>query len=259
FPALLAEGDRLQRQGHYVAAISLFSRAIEIRPMDINALAARSRCRTLLGEHEAARRDAEIALEADPTFAKALTAKADAMYGSGDFEGALMWYHRGAQSRPDVDDFRVGVGRCQEAIMSAVDGIDPDKLRSRRAIEKQEEELRKKSGPKKGTGGMGVHPGAVGSLRPTGRHAGKGLIGAGAARRSINAASPHITRAPTAYDQETLERNLLEELYEDRAFLKSLAKDTKLMRSVGSPVSKLIEEGLEYTASRLEYWRMRNP
>ena len=38
----------------------------------------------------------------------------------GDFETALMFYHRGNKLRPELQDFRLGIQKAQEAIENSV-------------------------------------------------------------------------------------------------------------------------------------------
>ncbi|KAJ3098465.1 Tetratricopeptide repeat protein 25 [Phlyctochytrium bullatum] len=69
-------------------------------------------------------------------------------------------------------------------------------------------------------------------------------------------------------DREIQERNLLEELYDDKAFLEELSRDDRFMAAGGAglgsshgggEVGKLVEEGLKYLRTRVEFWRQRNP
>lgn len=38
----------------------------------------------------------------------------------GDFEYALMYYHRGHHLRPELDEFRLGIQKAQEAIDNSI-------------------------------------------------------------------------------------------------------------------------------------------
>ena len=40
----------------------------------------------------------------------------------GDFEYALMYYHRGHKLRPELDEFRLGIQKAQEAIDNSING-----------------------------------------------------------------------------------------------------------------------------------------
>ena len=46
--------------------------------------------------------------------------KAEALYCMGDFEYALMYYHRGHKLRPELDEFRLGIQKAQEAIDNSI-------------------------------------------------------------------------------------------------------------------------------------------
>lgn len=86
----------------------------------MHCLCSRSKCHLKLGDHVAALADAEAALVDDPAFTKGLFAKAEALYTQGEFEFALVFYHRGQHLRPDMKSFRLGVQKAQEAISNAI-------------------------------------------------------------------------------------------------------------------------------------------
>ncbi len=46
--------------------------------------------------------------------------KAEALYSMGDFEYSLMFYHRGHKLRPELDEFRLGIQKAQEAIDNSI-------------------------------------------------------------------------------------------------------------------------------------------
>lgn len=46
--------------------------------------------------------------------------KAEALYTMGDFEFALVFYHRGHKLRPELQEFRLGIQKAQEAIDNSV-------------------------------------------------------------------------------------------------------------------------------------------
>ncbi|KAI8908648.1 hypothetical protein DFJ77DRAFT_422584, partial [Powellomyces hirtus] len=237
FPALLAEGDALTRQGHFSAATSLYTRALEICPFDATALAARSRCYILQGNDDLALADAHAALKSDPHSSKAQCALADALFNRGDFEEALLIYHRGNHARPDLDEFTTGIARATQAICSA------------------------KSRPRLATA---HHPGAVGrnlSSNALRRSTGPVMNTATITRRGSTPSHPSTTTptSPTPQPREILERNLLEELYDDHTFLLALASDASLMAAAGGDVGTCVADGCRYMQARLEYWRVRNP
>jgi len=46
--------------------------------------------------------------------------KAEALYSKGDFEYALLYYHRGYKLRQDQEEFKLGIQKAQEAIDNAI-------------------------------------------------------------------------------------------------------------------------------------------
>lgn len=74
----------------------------------------------LLGEPNLALEDAEAALKMDKSYIKAIYQKAEALYYLGDFELSLMFYHRGLRLRPELEGFRLGVQKAQEAIENTI-------------------------------------------------------------------------------------------------------------------------------------------
>jgi hypothetical protein len=46
--------------------------------------------------------------------------KAEALYAKGDFEMALVYYHRGNKLRPELDEFRLGIQKAREAIDNSI-------------------------------------------------------------------------------------------------------------------------------------------
>ena len=46
--------------------------------------------------------------------------KANALYHMGDFEYALVYYHRGSKLRPDLNEFTLGIHKAQEAINNSI-------------------------------------------------------------------------------------------------------------------------------------------
>ena len=47
---------------------------------------------------------------------QALLQKADVLFAAGDFEYAMVQYHRGMMIRPDQSQFRLGVQKSKNAI-----------------------------------------------------------------------------------------------------------------------------------------------
>lgn len=65
------------------------------------------------------------------------------------------------------------------------------------------------------------------------------------------------TGSTASLSPEAIERNLLEELYPDRLFLKECMNDPILMDN--DDVAELIRQGNTFLDQRLEYYKARNP
>ncbi|XP_053121967.1 outer dynein arm-docking complex subunit 4 isoform X3 [Hemicordylus capensis] len=123
FPSLMAEGTMLSRRGELAKALACYTYALQFQPGDRNCLVARSKCYLRLGDTENALKDAEASLINDKEFTKGLYQKAEALYTMGDFEFALVFYHRGYKLRPEVQKFKLGIQKCQEAIENSVGNL----------------------------------------------------------------------------------------------------------------------------------------
>ncbi|KAF9413212.1 hypothetical protein HW555_008492 [Spodoptera exigua] len=120
---LLALARAEMMRERYRTAVLFVNKAIELAPDEKAAYVARSKCYLLLGEPRSALLDAEAALKLDPKDAKALLRKAEALYYCGEFEMSLVHYHRGLRARPDLNDFRLGVQKAQEAIENTIGAV----------------------------------------------------------------------------------------------------------------------------------------
>ncbi|XP_064030391.1 outer dynein arm-docking complex subunit 4 isoform X4 [Pogoniulus pusillus] len=120
FPSFMAEGTLLARRGEHGKALACFNNALKLRAGDKHCLVARSECYLRLGDTENALRDAEASLQNDKTFSKGLYQKAETLYTMGDFEFALVFYHRGHRLRPDLQKFALGIEKAQEAIVNCI-------------------------------------------------------------------------------------------------------------------------------------------
>jgi len=65
-----------------------------------------------------------------------------------------------------------------------------------------------------------------------------------------------LERGPAALQ---LERNLIEDLQDDKLFLLELLSDTRLCQSCNGEIEQLVNEGLDYIETRVEFWRQGNP
>ncbi|XP_020667341.3 outer dynein arm-docking complex subunit 4 [Pogona vitticeps] len=232
FPSFMAEGAMLSRRGELTKALACYSYALQLQPGDRNCLVSRSKCYLRLGDTENALKDAEASLAADKEFTKGLYQKAEALYTMGDFEFALVYYHRGHKLRPELEKFRLGIQKSQEAIENSVGSPSSVKLEnrgdlcflSRQAESKKAKQKQQIKFPKKD--------------------------------------AKYLNKQQEPVKNEKTERQLLGELYVDKAFLEKLLKDEDLAKSTtkqGISVGDLIQEGLSYLDTRTEFWQQQKP
>ncbi|KAA0705826.1 Tetratricopeptide repeat protein 25 [Triplophysa tibetana] len=222
FNTYMAEGEQLFHKGQNAKAIESFSTALSLQPDDKNCLVARSRCYVKLGDAENALRDAETSLKNNKDFFKGLYQKAVALYTMGDFEFALVYYHRGHKLRPDLQEFRLGIQKAQEAIYNSVGSPSSVKLQT------------------KGDKSNGVHP--IHQTNPRKKE-------------------PKLHGQKTARSEKTT-KQLLGELYSDREYLEKLLQDEDLIKGkirTGEHVQDLIIGCISYLDTRTEFWRQQKP
>ncbi|PIK43821.1 putative tetratricopeptide repeat protein 25 isoform X2 [Apostichopus japonicus] len=240
FPIYVAEGDVLFKQGEYEKAVESYTTALEIEPNDKNCLVARSKCHLKLGDAKAALKDAEAALEDDGEFNKGLYQKAEALYQSGDFEMSLVFYHRGNKLRPELQEFRLGIQKAQEAIDNSIGGklyanVKLDNKGDLSEFYKQDESKTKKQ-PRMGY--------SKPSSKPQEDH------------------KKRKQRKEQSDKEKEISKQLLGELYADKMYLDKLLKDQDLTRSdtdSGNRIYDLVSEGIDYLDTRTEFWRQQKP
>ncbi|KAJ3154122.1 Tetratricopeptide repeat protein 25 [Geranomyces michiganensis] len=258
FQILAAEGDLLAQRGSWAAAIEAYTRALAIRPADKHCLVSRSRCHINSGDGVPALRDAELSLKEDPEFFKGVYQKAEALYAIGDFETALVFYHRGNRLRPELDEFRTGIQKAREAIENGIGNPKDTRITVPQNLRKQlaaaaavEQEAASDPSTRK------ANAGKDGDVRTAGRMAfavGPGGAGGGDAKS--------IASAPTAtagFLTPALESKLLGELYEDKMYLEELLSDRDFTESPDEQVMSLVADGIRYLSTRIDFWRQQNP
>jgi len=225
-----AEADALFKNGDYRKAIESYTTALSLREEDRICLVCRSKCHLMLGDTAKALQDAEASLVEDNTYHKGMFQKAEAMFNMGDFEMALVYYHRGNRLRPELQDFRLGIQKAQEAIHNCVGTPDRVKLNTTGDLSffKQQDEKNK---PKR-RGQLTQRPSTV-------------------PRRKRN-------MERSAQNEKTI-RKMLGELYGDRKYLEKLLKETETMSSTGKKINSLAEQGLCYLDTRTEFWQQVKP
>ncbi|XP_048221965.1 outer dynein arm-docking complex subunit 4 [Perognathus longimembris pacificus] len=232
FPSYMAEGERLYLCGEFSKAAQSFSNALHLQDGDKNCLVARSKCYLKMGELEKSLKDAEASLKTDPTFCKGILQKAETLYTMGDFEFALVFYHRGYKLRPDRE-FKVGIQKAQEAINNSVGSPSSIKLENKgdlSFLSKQAENMKAQQKPQP-------------MKQPL--------------------YSPKIeTKRKGSLKSEKTVRQLLGELYVDKEYLEKLLLDEELTKGTiksGLTVEDLIMTGINYLDTRCNFWRQQKP
>ncbi|XP_064646279.1 outer dynein arm-docking complex subunit 4-like isoform X2 [Lineus longissimus] len=258
-----AEGDVLYKRCEYAKAIRSYTQAVDmireyhedkeqnkertknLTPKEQDALelkmekdqrdilVSRSKCHLMLGHSQQAQEDSEASLQQDKKFIKGLYQKAEALYYQGDFEKALVLYHRGNKQRPEVQEFRLGIQKSQEAINNSIGSPESVKLENKGDLSefygKQEEKNKKKTYGKPGQKDQGK--------------------------------KQEKQRPKTPKDSKTV-KELLGQLYQDRAYLDNLLKEEESMDSKtlsSQTIQDLCIEGINYLDSRTEFWRQQKP
>ncbi|KAM6163572.1 outer dynein arm-docking complex subunit 4 [Rhynchocyon petersi] len=232
FPSYMAEGERLYLCGEFSKAAQSFSNALHLQNGDKNCLVARSKCFLKMGELEKSLKDAEASLQSDPTFCKGILQKAETLYTMGDFEFALVFYHRGYKLRPDRE-FKVGIQKAQEAINNSVGSPSSIKLENRgdlSFLSKQAESMKAQEKP-----------------QPI---------------RHFLQDTKRESKRKGSYKSEKTFRQLLGELYVDKEYLEKLLLDEDLIKGTikhGLTVEDLIMTGINYLNARSDFWRQQKP
>ncbi|XP_068923792.1 outer dynein arm-docking complex subunit 4 isoform X1 [Petaurus breviceps papuanus] len=231
FPSYMAEGERLYLCGEYQKAALSFTKALHLQVGDRNCLVARSKCYLKLGDLENSLKDVEESLKNDQTFCKGILQKAETLYTMGDFEFALVYYHRGYKLRPERE-FKVGIQKAQEAINNSVGSPSSIKLENKGDLfflSKQAESMKAQQ------------------KTPM--------------RKLWKDSKAESKRKSTLKSEKTV-RQLLGELYVDKEYLEKLLKDEDLIKGTikhGMTVEDLIMTGINYLDTRTDFWRQQKP
>ncbi|XP_045065599.1 outer dynein arm-docking complex subunit 4 isoform X2 [Coregonus clupeaformis] len=160
----------------------------------------------------------------DKELFKGLIQKAEALYTMGDFEFALVFYHGGHKLWPELQEFRLGIQKVQEAIDNSVGSPSSVKLENKGDLSffhKADEVT--KGWP-------------------------KGLI--------------HPLRREMRQQNKKTAKQLLGELYSDKEYLEKLLKDEDLVKGkmrAGERLQDLILNCFIYLDTRTEFWRQQKP
>ncbi|KAF6214868.1 hypothetical protein GE061_009612 [Apolygus lucorum] len=238
-------------------ALDFINKALDLNPEDKNALVARSKCYLQLGEAKKALDDAEAALSIDGTFIKALYQKAEALYYLGDFEHSLMYFHRGLRLRPDMEGFRLGVQKAQEAIENIIGSrttgllATPEQLTAMLNGMRTVDELYKAAVLDLGKEPLPAPPQASTSSS------------AGAKIKNGNGGTVGKP-AHKSIGKKRAEKQLLGDLYADKVYLEDLLTNKLDIISLNqdfanNDVAAHAKEGIEFLTTRQDFWRQQKP
>ncbi|CAG02335.1 unnamed protein product, partial [Tetraodon nigroviridis] len=201
--------------------------ALTLKPGDPNCFVGRSKCYLKMGQYELALEDADASIEKDKTFFEGLYQKAEVLYLMGEFQSALVFYHRGHKLRPYAQMFRLGIQKAEEAIENSVGCLEGVKTEINVDL----------------------------SLLPH------------AERKQPVAADEYLMQEKNQKIQKTPKnekttRRLLKEFYTDKKYLESLLKDKNLAKSKmknGEKLKDVIQETLTYLDICTEFWNQEEP
>ncbi|NXL13452.1 TTC25 protein, partial [Setophaga kirtlandii] len=228
FGNLMSEGLTLSRRGQHDKALGCFNDALKLRAGDKHCLITRSKCFLKLGDTENSLKDAEASLQIDDTFYEGLYQKAETLYAMGDFEFALVFYHRGRRLRPDLHKFQLGIHKAEEAIINCIGNPSSVKLESKEELcfVSRQAESKKDN------------------------------------QKQQNKPKDQKDHKQTKKQSPKTEQQLLGQLYADKAYLEKLLKDEDLMQSStrqGAKVMDLVLDGISYLNQRRDFWQQQKP
>ncbi|WAR06265.1 TTC25-like protein [Mya arenaria] len=293
FEIYRAEADSLFKQGEYRKSIESYTLALELTPGEKNCLVARSKCYLQLGDMQSALNDAEASLQEDKDYHKGIFQKAQALYYQGDFEMALVFYHRGHKLRPELHEFRLGIQKGQEAIDNSV-GCKSTKVTFRQNKSRQSQPARKKglgksitARSRKSDWSLECVCSSLLSTASTNCDSVSTSNLSAPTKKPANLTNTYNTKAPdtvklttegdlsyfeqmqddtskttkqrTPPGSEKTIKQLLGELYGDRQYLEKLLKETDPQSEMGKTISTLVTEGLSYLDTRSDFWRQQKP
>ncbi|TDH03170.1 hypothetical protein EPR50_G00160220 [Perca flavescens] len=228
FSTLMADGDWLYTKGEYKKAIDSYTTALTLKPDDKTCFVGRAKCYLKMGQSDNALKDAEASLKEDKSFFEGLYQKAEALYYMGEFEFALVFYHRGQKLRPQIQEFRLGIQKAQEAIENSVGNPSFVKLKIKgdlSFLQKDED------------------------------------------RAQPIAAIQHLTTKKKQQTLKTPKsekttKQLLGEFYSDKKYLENLLKDEDLVKGKtkgGEQLQDVIQGCLTYLDTCTEFWNQEKP
>jgi len=123
---LKSQGNAAIQKKDYPAAIDYYTQALNLVPLNPIYLSNRAAAYSGSGNHEDAASDAEMAVAADPKFAKAWSRLGFARYALGDAKGAMEAYKSGidAEGNGGSEAMRKGFETAKRKVEADGDSVD---------------------------------------------------------------------------------------------------------------------------------------
>jgi len=112
-------GNEQLLKGHYLDAIGFYSDALEYAPTNAIILSNRAQAYIKVENYGLAMSDATIAMESDPTYAKAYYRRGSAQFALSHYKDARKDFRKVCQLRPKDRDARAKFQACEKAIKEA--------------------------------------------------------------------------------------------------------------------------------------------
>ncbi|ODN01080.1 Tetratricopeptide repeat protein 25 [Orchesella cincta] len=240
FTSYMDEGNMHFRAGHYRKSLFCYDRALDIQPSNKSALVARSQCHLKLGDAVSALKDAQSSTSGNETYISGLFQFAEALFNLGQFEQALIAYHRGYRARRDKEEFRVGINKSQDAIRRAIGDRQATQIEDLDVILPKIEEM------EAALRGNQEHCCVLASENE------------GELKRKLNVGKKSLSKARARW----VDREVLGVLQQDKDYLTKFLKRPDIMgdQQSGSEVLRdNAKEALNYLEIREQFWRQQNP
>ncbi|XP_046329550.2 outer dynein arm-docking complex subunit 4-like isoform X2 [Haliotis rufescens] len=122
FDIYMREGDAHMRDKKYRKAVESYDAALRLDASNLAAHVGKSHCHLRLGHVKLALADVEGALSIDNVYPPAILQKATIFYTLGNYDMALLFYHRGHKVSPESTQFQEGITRCRRHITETTKG-----------------------------------------------------------------------------------------------------------------------------------------
>lgn len=125
---LKGQGNAAMQKKDYQTAIDMYTKALEVAPLNPIYLSNRAAAYSAISQHEFAKNDAEMATAADPKYTKAWSRLGLARFALGDAAGSMEAYKKGidAEGNGGSDAMKKGYETARKRVEE--EGEDPAEL-----------------------------------------------------------------------------------------------------------------------------------